>query len=54
MLKNDKPFKWIQDEQRDISAMVFRFKDKESPRTYISSIVHNLHVSCNVFKYKFD
>lgn len=44
MLKKEKPLEWIQKEQQDIYAMVFRFKDKESPRSYISNIVHDLHV----------
>lgn len=44
MLKNEGPKKWIQDENRDIAHMVFRFKDKESPRMYISSLVHSLQV----------
>ncbi|VEN56875.1 unnamed protein product [Callosobruchus maculatus] len=52
MLKREGPLKWIQEENRDIYQMVFRFKDKETPRSYISSIVHNLkdypmeHVLC--------
>lgn len=45
MLKNTGPLLWIHDEQRDIAAMTFRFKDKESPRTYISSLVHSIHVT---------
>lgn len=44
MLKKDAPLEWIQNEQQDIYSMVFRFKDKESPRSYIASIVHDLHV----------
>lgn len=44
LLKKDKPFKWLHDEQRNIHAMVFKFKDKESPRGYISGLVHNLQV----------
>lgn len=53
MLKNQEPEKWIQEESRDICQMVFRFKDKESPRTYISSMVHQLqdypieHILCS-------
>ncbi|KAL1510015.1 hypothetical protein ABEB36_004673 [Hypothenemus hampei] len=42
MLKKEKPQKWIQDETRDIGNIVFQFKDKESPRGYISNIVNNL------------
>ncbi|XP_056631781.1 insulin-degrading enzyme isoform X2 [Diorhabda carinulata] len=42
MLKREGPQKWVQDENRDIAQMIFRFKDKESPRGYISSLVHSL------------
>ncbi|KAJ8935785.1 hypothetical protein NQ314_012635 [Rhamnusium bicolor] len=42
MLKKEGPLKWIQDENRDIGQMIFRFKDKESPRSYISSLVHSI------------
>ncbi|XP_018331415.1 insulin-degrading enzyme [Agrilus planipennis] len=42
MLKDVGPLEWIQEEQKDIAAMIFRFKDKESPRTYISGLVHHL------------
>lgn len=45
MLKEVGPQKWIQDENKDIGQMIFRFKDKESPRNYISGLVHSLHVS---------
>lgn len=44
MLKKMGPLLWIHEEQRDIAAMTFRFKDKESPRSYISSLVHSIHV----------
>ncbi|CAG9815290.1 unnamed protein product [Phaedon cochleariae] len=42
MLKQEGPLKWVQDENKNIGQMVFRFKDKESPRNYISSLVHSL------------
>ncbi|CAH0553954.1 unnamed protein product [Brassicogethes aeneus] len=42
MLKKEGPLQWIQDENRDIGQMSFRFKDKESPRGYISGLVHSL------------
>lgn len=45
MLKDVGPQQWIQDENKDIGQMIFRFKDKESPRSYISSLVHGLQVS---------
>lgn len=44
MLKTQGPQKWVQDENRDIGNMLFRFKDKESPRNYISGLVHTLQV----------
>lgn len=44
MLKKTGPLDWLHREQKDISAMTFRFKDKESPRSYISSVVNNLQV----------
>ncbi|XP_021926557.1 insulin-degrading enzyme isoform X2 [Zootermopsis nevadensis] len=43
MLKQDGPKEWIFQEYKDIISMHFRFKDKESPRSYVSNIVHNLH-----------
>ncbi|KAK4883510.1 hypothetical protein RN001_006829 [Aquatica leii] len=43
MLKSHGPLQWIQEEQKQISAMIFRFKDKESPRSYIAGNVHYLH-----------
>lgn len=45
MMKREKPQQWVQNENRDIGNMVFRFKDKESPRAYISNIVNSLQVS---------
>jgi insulysin len=45
MLKTQGPLKWVQDENRDIGNMLFRFKDKESPRSYISGLVHTLQVN---------
>jgi secreted Zn-dependent insulinase-like peptidase len=47
MLKQDGPKEWIFQEYKDIVSMHFRFKDKESPRSYVSNTVHNLHVSQN-------
>lgn len=43
MLKKEGPMEWIFQEYKDIVSMHFRFKDKESPRSYVSNIVHNLH-----------
>jgi hypothetical protein len=50
MLKQGGPKEWIFQEYKDILSMNFRFKDKESPRSYVSNTVHNLHVSQN-FQY---
>jgi insulysin len=47
MLERDGPKEWIFQEYKDIVSMHFRFKDKESPRSYVSNTVHNLHVSKN-------
>lgn len=44
MLRKEGPQKWVQDENRNIGQMIFRFKDKESPRSYISGLVHSLQV----------
>lgn len=55
MLKQTEPHLWLHEEQRDIAAMNFRFKDKESPMSYISNVVHNLHqfpmedILCNYY-----
>lgn len=43
MIKDTGPLLWIQDEQKHIAAMTFNFKDKESPRSYIVNIIHNIH-----------
>lgn len=48
MLKAQGPQKWVQDENKDIGNMLFRFKDKESPRGYISGLVHTLQVRFNI------
>ncbi|KAK9703223.1 Insulinase (Peptidase family M16) [Popillia japonica] len=42
MLKASGPLLWVHEEQRDILAMGFRFKDKESPRSYIVSLAYSL------------
>nr|CAD7434187.1 unnamed protein product [Timema monikensis] len=43
MLRSEGPQEWIFQEYMDIVSMHFRFKDKESPRGYVSGLVHNLH-----------
>ncbi|KAG8226944.1 hypothetical protein J437_LFUL004662 [Ladona fulva] len=42
LLKNEGPKEWIYEEFRDILTMHFRFKDKETPSSYVSSLVHSL------------
>lgn len=44
MLREVGPQLWIHDERKDILNMHFRFKDKESPSSYISNVVHNIQV----------
>lgn len=51
MLKASGPLLWVHEEQRDILAMGFRFKDKESPRSYIVSLAYSLQV--NYYEIKF-
>ncbi|GLV31928.1 Insulin degrading metalloproteinase [Carabus blaptoides fortunei] len=43
MLRKMGPQKWIYEEHRDICNMHFRFKDKESPSQYISTVVQSIH-----------
>lgn len=43
MLRNEGPQAWIFQECQDLSAMTFRFKDKEKPRNYVSGLSGNLH-----------
>lgn len=45
MLKKEGPKLWIFEEYKDIMGIHFRFKDKEMPRSYVSNISTNLHVS---------
>lgn len=42
LIKKEGITKWIFDENAKIGKMIFRFKDKESPRNYISTLVHYL------------
>lgn len=44
MLKEDEPKKWIFEEFCDLSEMQFRFKDKETPLTLVSSVVHSMQL----------
>lgn len=43
LLKKEGPQKWIHDENELLAKMHFQFKDKESPRNYVTSIVSFLH-----------
>ncbi|XP_044737581.1 insulin-degrading enzyme [Chrysoperla carnea] len=42
LLKSDEPQKWIFEEQKNIMAMHFHFKDKEVPISFVANHVHNL------------
>ncbi|RXG67447.1 Insulin-degrading enzyme [Armadillidium vulgare] len=42
-LREKGPQKWVFEECRDINAMTFRFKDKEVPQSYVSSVAEALH-----------
>ncbi|KAI4475823.1 hypothetical protein M0802_015013 [Mischocyttarus mexicanus] len=44
MLKKEGPIKWIYEEYRNIGNMNFRFKEKTSPQSYVSSIAQGLHL----------
>ncbi|KAJ8317306.1 hypothetical protein KUTeg_005210 [Tegillarca granosa] len=43
MLKKDQPQEWVFKECQDLSAMTFRFKDKEKPRAYAQHLSSSLH-----------
>ncbi|KAK0053563.1 insulin-degrading enzyme-like isoform X1 [Biomphalaria pfeifferi] len=43
MLRKEQPKQWIFQECQDLAAMSFRFKDKETPKAYTSSISSKLH-----------
>ncbi|CAL4184856.1 unnamed protein product [Meganyctiphanes norvegica] len=43
LLKQEGTKKWIYEECRDLCAMNFRFKDKESPLDYVSILSKHLH-----------
>lgn len=44
MLRDTGPLLWVHEEQKDILAMGFRFKDKESPRSYVVALAYSLQV----------
>lgn len=48
MLKREGPQKWFHDENKNISAMQFQFKDKGSPLDYVYRLSSHLIVS-NIF-----
>ncbi|XP_048003633.1 insulin-degrading enzyme isoform X2 [Leguminivora glycinivorella] len=43
MLREVKPQRWVWEEQRDLMAMEFRFKDAQEPRSLVTSHVGLLH-----------
>ncbi|XP_063543756.1 insulin-degrading enzyme [Cydia strobilella] len=43
MLRETKPQRWVWEEQRDLMAMEFRFKDAQEPRSLVTSHVGLLH-----------
>ncbi|XP_060069479.1 insulin-degrading enzyme-like [Ylistrum balloti] len=43
LLRKSGPQEWIFKECQDLSAMTFRFKDKEKPRNYVSGLSGSLH-----------
>ncbi|KAK2177670.1 hypothetical protein NP493_586g01027 [Ridgeia piscesae] len=43
MLRKEGPQEWVFKECQDLSAMTFRFKDKERPRSYSSSCASVIH-----------
>lgn len=44
MLKDEGPKKWIFEEYCNLSEMQFRFKDKETPLSLVSNVVHSMQV----------
>lgn len=44
MLKKDGPKKWIFEEYLNLSEMQFRFKDKETALSLVSSVVHSMQL----------
>lgn len=47
MLKAEPPKLWIWEEQRDLMASEFRFKDAQEPRSLVVGHVHLLQVGLN-------
>lgn len=44
MLKETGAQRWVWEEQRDLMAMEFRFKDAQDPRAFVTGHVHLLQV----------
>lgn len=44
MLRSDGPKKWIYEEYLNLSEMQFRFKDKETALSLVSSVVHSMQL----------
>lgn len=45
LLKREGPLEWFHDENKNISAMQFQFKDKGSPLDYVYRLSSHLIVS---------
>ncbi|ODN05282.1 Insulin-degrading enzyme [Orchesella cincta] len=43
MLRDLGPQKWVWEEMRDVNAMLFRFKDKERPQSFVTHISSSMH-----------
>lgn len=50
MLKREGPQEWFHNENKNISAMKFQFKDKGSPLDYVYKLSSHLVVSHNFTK----
>lgn len=47
MLKLEGPQEWFHNENKNVNAMEFQFKDKESPLDYVCKLSSQLIVSCS-------
>lgn len=45
MLRKLGPQQWVWEEMRDVNAMLFRFKDKERPQSFVTHVSSSMHVS---------
>lgn len=44
MLKELGPQSWVWEEMKNVNAMLFRFKDKERPQSFVSNLSSMMHV----------